>query len=169
MADVLHASKTAEYFAQVIDYPWLVKQGRLDELQEQMGAGESIDFQLSTYQDVSNSEVVRVGRLFHLPFRLSLGLHESVEPIINTEATLAIFGAYKAVEPLHPKAKGLPLRAQKAERARSAIGGAFIEASADRRQLELIQEGIKFAYKNRLLDLVDKIDVKSAVKVLGRS
>ncbi len=168
MTNVLHASRTAEYFAQVIDNPWLVKQGRLDELQDQMGAADSIDFQLSTYQDVSNGQLVRVGRLFHLPFRLSLGLHESVDPVIDTEATIAIFGAYKAVEPLHPKAKGLPLKAQKAERARSAIGGAFMEASADRRQPDLIEEGIKFARENRLLDIVDRSTVRSAIKLLGR-
>lgn len=170
MSNVLYVSRTAEYFAQVIDIPWIVKQERLEELQEYMGAGESVDFNLSTYQDANREETVRVGRLFHLPFRLSLGLHESVEPVINAEATRAIFEAYKSTMPLHPKEKDkLLIKMQRSERAQSAIGGALVEASIDRTYADQLGERLKFARRERMLDYPNGSTIRHAMKLLSQS
>jgi len=168
MANILYAGQTAEYFSQAVDKPWIVTQDRLDELQEHMGASGSNDFSLESYLG-ANGEIIKVGRLFSLPFRLSLGIHESVEPIVNPEATLTIHGVYKSTLPMDPKPDGFRLDLQKMQRAESAIVGALIQAADDRGFADLIGPAMKFARKKKLITLPGSANLKSALTLFRKS
>ena len=167
MINISGAEHTAGYFAQVIDNPWIVKQERLDELQAYMGASASPDFQLATYLGASE-EVRQVGRLFALPFRLTLGLHEAVDLEVQEEATLAIYGAYKAVRPPELGLRSFGLKTAQKRRASSAVAGAFIEAANDRVYGEALGPALQFAQCQKLLTPPDVTFLVQGVEVLDR-
>jgi hypothetical protein len=166
MINVEGAEHTAGYFAQVMDAPWIVKQERLDELHAHMGDSASPDFDLATYLDPASGEVTKVGRLFALPFRLSLGLHEAVPREVDEEATMALYGIYKATKPPELGLKGHKLEYRQAQRASAAVMEAFIGAAGDRVYDDVLDPAFDFAKRQKLLIMPHRMNVKAHIRYL---
>lgn len=165
--NILYAEKTAEFFAQALDKPWIVKQERLDDLREYTDASENPDFNLATHLD-SEGNVANTARLYSLPFRLSLGLHVSVNPEVEAELTDTFYRVYKMTEPLHPVKFTLRTdpKTQKKERAERAVAGAILGAATDGMPTERVKEGLAYSKKQKLLVGVHATMISHALTLL---
>lgn len=135
--------EAVEPFAKAIDGPsWGVTQASLDELQALHQAADHPDFLIDSYAP-DDLLTLRSGALFHLPFRLSMGLHSSVKPhLFDVVDTVETFSAYQQVGTLGITGGGYSHERRMRERAESALSGAIIEAAADRKFTAPVTEAI---------------------------
>lgn len=147
----LELSAVVEPFARVIDgRTGTVNQQTLDELKCYYDATDHSAYKIETYEP-GDLLTLRTGLLFNLPFRLALGIHSSVEPFIDEQATIKTFREYQGIRPLMLTGDGASHERRMKERAESAACGAMIEAAMDGGHLGRIREAHQFLRQERLI------------------
>lgn len=161
-------------FARAIDGSnGLITQERLDALSRAYDTRLHSDFQASSYA-LEDFLVRNSGSLFHLPFRLSLGLHPALGihpysgPELNQEATTDTFEAYRNVTILHGYGEWRMEGVQRTKRAASAVFGAIVEAASDRHYYQgELETAMDFVRAENLLDRATSKLLKKTVKIVS--
>ncbi len=147
----LELSAVVEPFARVIDgRTGTVNQQTLNDLKSYYDATDHSAYKIETYEP-GDLLTLRKGLLFNLPFRLALGIHSSIEPFIDEQATIKTFSEYQAVRPLMLTGDGASHEKRMKSRAESAACGAMIEAAMDGGHLARIREAHDFLRQERMI------------------
>lgn len=160
--------RAVQPFSRAIDSTICVRQEHLDELQGTFAASDNPDFEIGSYQS-DGLHALPQGRLYHLPFKLALGIHCSVEPVINQEATHAVYDAYLEAGTRSIKSfrTNFEVRNHQRDRVDSAIIGALIEAATDRTQGDAVMAASSFARKAKLITATNRINLNSLIKTMS--
>ena len=134
-----------------IAIPGSITQPKLDQLRGIYDARSHSDFYVESYgSDDPRTHDRQFGRLLHLPYRLSLGLHSSVaDKGLNRAATVATYATYASTSTLFRGEVSQEVRMK--HRARACLAGAIIEAAADDSFITEIDDAIRFTRRYGLL------------------
>jgi hypothetical protein len=151
MANPLYVERAASYFAVVQAFPARVDQAVLVDLQQAFEAQDSPDFVLASYPNPYNAPW-RTSRLHRLPFRLSMGLHESLPQPgqFDDEATAAVVTSYATAEIGHPD-RTLTGWLAATQRVYEAATGALVDAALHGIPRDQVLSTLHEARKQRLL------------------
>jgi len=124
--------RATEPFAYAIDPEICVRQEHLDDLASAFAASEHPDFRAEFYRS-SGRQLLPQGRLYHLPFRLALGVHDAVPNDIDEAIVVELADQYRSATPLDMQGELRNVaRYRRQDRVDAAILGALVEAAVER-------------------------------------
>lgn len=142
-------------------------QTNLDNLKNFYNAKDHPDFKRENYTDLEGISLCgHIGRIMHLPLRLSLGIHAAaINEKLNSEASITTYATFASGRPL---IRSSEISGEQAglDRAQSVLAEAIIEAAADLGNIKEIQEAIKFSRRNQMLSFSTGRIVKKAVQIV---